>query len=195
MATAKWKLATAGLGLVLAGVAIGTVIVWRLAERGLVFKSATTIQPSPVIELTNKGRYDAAVKAALAIIRRPEDEPFGDQQVAMVYLIRAYKDPPHREQWVQTAGSYIDKTVALAPTDFGMLSESAREYEQAGDLSKDGCPYYRKAVLAAEKVEPMVESDSLMVRDMKFPTKELRQGNQAFLKRLNTKLDSWCTSK
>jgi hypothetical protein len=185
-------LVTGGIGIFVAGILCGCLISWQLYQRGIIFNIRET--PNPVIEDTKRGRYDDAVKEALAKIHDEHKDYFEYGEVAMVYLTRAYNDEPHREQWVQLAGSYIDKTVSLGPADFASLTQAAYEYDRAGDLAKNGCPYYEKATKVCDNVSSMLKGNSLSIQEYKFPTNDLRQGNEALQRRLARKIEAWCSN-
>jgi hypothetical protein len=148
--------------------------------------------PNPVFEAARRDDYDEAIKLALTDIHDENKDYFQYHQVVFVYLLRAYKDEPRREQWVGQALSYIDKEVSLAPDEVVNLLEAAHEYEKAGDLSKNGCPSYTKGEKLSERLKAPLSKDSLMVRDFRSPTKEIRRENDALQSRFTKKLEAWC---
>ena len=148
--------------------------------------------PNPVFEAAKQGHYDEAVQGALAEIHDEHKDYFLYEEVVTVYLMRAYKDESHREEWAQHAVSYIDKMVFLAPNDIPNLLSAAHDYERAGDLSKNGCSSYEKAAKLCHSLTSLLQPESFMVRDSKFPTKPLRRENDALLGRLTEKQQSWC---
>jgi len=179
-----------GAGIFLLGAFVATIVIWKLNDSGMIF--TTHVIPNPVFEAVKKGHYDEAINLALADIHDENKDYFQYHQLVYVYLVRAYKDEPHREQWAGQALSYIDKEVSLAPDDVVHLLEVAHEYEQAGDLSKNGCPSYTKGEKLCERLDGPLSKDSLMVRDFKSPTKEIRQENKALEARFVKKLGAWC---
>jgi hypothetical protein len=179
-----------GIGIFLAGILAGCLLSWDLYQRGIIFNIREI--PNPVIEDTKRGRYDDAIKEALAKVRDERTDYFEYSEVATVYLTRAYKDEANREQWVKLAGSYLDKMVSLGSADFTSLTQAAYGYDRAGDLAKNGCPYYEKASKICSTVSSMLQGNSLSIREYKLPTKELRQGNEALQRRLVKKIDAWC---
>jgi hypothetical protein len=187
-----WKLILGGIGLIFLGSLVGIFVSWRLYQNGMIFNER--VIPNPVIEYTKQGRYDDAIRAALSRIV-DERKDYGEyDQVVLVYLARAYKDEPNREKWVQQAVSYIDRMVSLGPTDFASLQEAAYEYDKAGDLAKSGCPYYGKGAKVCVTIDSLLQGDSLTIRDLKIPTQDLRKGNQSLERRIQGKLNAWCTN-
>ena len=188
-----WRLILGGGAIFLLGLLFGIFVSWRLYQNGMIFNEKET--PNPVIEDAKHGRYDDAISEALARVHDEHKDYMQYNEVVIVYLMRAYKDEQRREQWVQQAVSYIDKMVELGPADYGSLSQAAYEYDRAGDLAKNGCPMYKKAAKVCDTITSILQGDSLMVREYKFPTKELRQGNEALQRRVAKKIDAWCSTQ
>jgi hypothetical protein len=187
-----WRLIIGGGSIFLMGLLVGVFVSWRLYQKGMIFNEKEI--PNPVIEDAKHGRYDEAISEALARVHDEHKDYIQYNEVVFVYLMRAYKDEPHREQWVQLAVSYIDKMVELGPADYGSLSQAAYEYDRAGDLAKNGCPLYEKATKVCDTITSILQGNSLMVREYKFPTKELRQQNEALQQQLAKKIDAWCSN-
>ena len=114
------------------------------------------------------------------------------EEVVTVYLLRAYKDEPHREAWVQQALSYIDKMVSLAPSEPANLYSSAYNYERAGDLSKNGCPSYEKAAIIVREFEFVTEGRQSHGRGLEVSNQAASARERGLSKRLTTKIESWC---
>jgi hypothetical protein len=189
----SWRLIIGGGSIFLLGLLIGVFVSWRLYQSGVIFNEKEI--PNPVIEDAKRGRYDDAISEGLARVHDEHKDYMQYNEVVIVYLMRAYKDEPHREQWVQLAVSYIDKMVELGPADYGSLSQAAYEYDRAGDLAKNGCPLYEKATKVCGTITSILQGGSLMIREEKFPTKELQQDNEALQRRLAKKIDAWCSNQ
>jgi hypothetical protein len=177
-------------GIFLLGALASFLVTRQLYLAGAIFQE--TYVPNPVLEAANKGHYDEAIQAALAQIHDEKQDYWQYGQIATVDIMRAYKDEPNRDRWAQQAASYIDKMADLAPDEPGNLFEAAYGYERAGDLSKNGCPCYEKGLTLCQRLNSLLQSDSLMVKDWKFPTKHLREDNERLQKRLKDKVQSWC---
>jgi tetratricopeptide (TPR) repeat protein len=189
----KLSVLLGAIGIFLLGAMVSFMVTRNLYYSGRIFTEKSI--PNPVFEATKLGHYDEAIKLALTDVNRDPNNWFGYEQVVTVYLMRAYKDEPHREEWVQQALSYIDKMVSLAPKEPANLFSAGYNYERAGDLSKNGCPSYEKAAQLCHNLNSLLQADSLMVKDWKFPTKPLRRDNDALSKRVAVKLESWCSVK
>jgi len=181
----------AAIAIFLLGALTSFLVTRSLYYSGKIFNEKEV--PNPVFESAKHGRYDEAVQEALAQIHDESKDYYHYEEVVTVYLMRAYKDEPRRVQWVEQAAQYTDKFASLGASDPANLFAAAYDYERAGDLSKNGCPYYEKAAKLSEKLDSFLKDESIMVKDWKFPTKYLRPSNDALHRRLAEKLDSWCS--
>jgi hypothetical protein len=141
---------------------------------------------SRMVKYTKEGRYDDAIQLGLQSIQNePSDEALY-QQIAIIYLIRANKEPGQREQWVVKAVSYIEKSLLLNSMDKDAagvhLFQDARSFELAGDLSTTGrCVYYGRARKLLEDRIPLLQGDHLTLEGRSFPLGPLRKENEKAL--------------
>jgi hypothetical protein len=150
--------------------------------------------PDPPTPLLRRRKRDITMKRSSW--RWPNDRNPNNwseyEEVVTVYLLRAYKDEPHREAWVQQALSYIDKMVSLAPSEPANLYSSAYNYERAGDLSKNGCPSYEKAAIIVREFEFVTEGRQSHGRGLEVSNQAASARERGLSKRLTTKIESWC---
>src|SRR6185437_11285016 len=103
---------------------------------------------------------------------------------------RAREDAEHRDEWIAKALSYENQAISLGPNDMTNLGEAAAVYENAGDIAKNGCPYYEKALTLSEKALSLVPKDFIRVGGRQFPAQPLRTELDGLVHRLQTKASS-----
>jgi tetratricopeptide (TPR) repeat protein len=123
-----------------------------------------------MIELQREGRYDKAVEVVQKWMkdgrRNIANDDFMYGQIAMVYIIKAYKRPGSREDSVQRAQDNLDKELnSFEQENHGEVSVQLFEigggYETLGDLSDQGkCNFYEKARQAFLQQLPLITEDS-----------------------------------
>jgi len=143
-----------------------------------------------------KGDYEKAVQIGLAAAKEAPD-PSIYQQIAIVYLMRAHKQPAARDNWLREAVQYANRSCETGsnPTRaLFNLYEAGRISEDAGDLSSTGrCDYYRDAVKKLTDQEPLLEGDSIAAFGYRHPLAPMRNENQKALTRVKGKLvDAGC---
>lgn len=170
-------------------------VIWFLLMHSLFYKDRILGSASdPIYESAKRGHYDDAVQKALAQIRDQRRDYFQYNEVVMIYLLRSYKDEPHREEWAQQAASYIDKMASLASDNPLNLVNAAHDYERVGDLSKNGCASYTKAITLSQAAIPLLQAETVAVKDWKVPAEPIRQENDSLLQRLSEKTHSSCAA-
>jgi hypothetical protein len=177
-------------GIILVSVFAGAFLLWsyRVRARG----DDSHDFGSQMINYTKRGRYDAAVQVGLHELRNDSRDEFVYQQIAMVYLQRAYKDSDHRQEWVTTGVSYIEKSLSRNSKDKDIagasLLQDALNFKDFGNLSADQrCAYYARARKLLEDRVPMLRGDKLTLEGREFPLAPLRKENEQFLSDLNGK--------
>jgi len=161
--------------------------------------SANPVIAKAATEMTRyaqKGDYEKAVQIGLAAAGEAPD-PWIYQQIAMVYLMRAHKQPAVRDNWLREAVLYANKsceTESHSAGDLLNLYEAGRILEDAGDLSSTGrCDYYRDAVKKMTDEAPLLEGDSIAAFGYRHPLAPMRNENQKALTRVKGKFaDAGC---
>jgi len=144
---------------------------------------------------TRQGDYDDAVETGLKALKHQPSDATIYQQVAMVYLIRAYKEPELRESLTREAVEYTDKSLGAGPQKKQMqilnLWQAGKSFETAGDLSAHGrCEYYRKALNAFTDQSPLLIGDEITMGSEATPLAAFREENEKDLKRVKEKAAS-----
>lgn len=157
----------------------------------LITKAATEMT-----RYAQQGEYERAVQIGLTAARESPD-PWIYQQIAMVYLMRAHKQPVARDNGLRAAVLYANKsceTESHSAGDWLNLYEAGRILEDAGDLSSTGrCDYYRDAVKKLTDEAPLLEGDSIAAFGYRHPLAPLRNENQKALTRVKRKfVDAGC---
>jgi tetratricopeptide (TPR) repeat protein len=136
-----------------------------------------------------KGDYEKAIQIGLTAAKEAP-EPWIYQQIAMVYLMRAHKQPVARDNWLREAVQYANKsceTESNSARDLFILYEAGRILEDAGDLS------YRDAVKKLTDQAPLLEGDSIAAFGYRYPLAPMRNENQKALTRVKVKfVDAGC---
>ena len=123
-----------------------------------------------MIELQREGRYDKAVQVVqnwMKDSRRDiSHDEFLYQQIAIVYLMKAYNRPSSRDESTRRAEENLQKTISLFNgQSLNGLSlepfEIGRAYEFLGDISeKDKCRLYEKAHELFVRQLPLITGES-----------------------------------
>jgi len=118
-----------------------------------------------MIELQKEGRYDKAVQVAQSWIDVSDDGLMYDQ-IAFVYITRAYNKPAYRDESIRRAEESLQKALAFFDgQNQDILSlepfEIGGAYEILADISdKDKCRLYEKARELFVRQLPMIKGDS-----------------------------------
>jgi hypothetical protein len=120
--------------------------------------------------LQEDGRYDEAVATVQTWLQNNQDSASRDgllyQQIAMVYINKAYKKRKSMEDSVRQATLNFEKALTLRDQqpadDLGVdLFEIGGGYELMGDLPvTEKCEYYKKAQQLFEQQLPLVQADT-----------------------------------
>jgi tetratricopeptide (TPR) repeat protein len=123
-----------------------------------------------MIALQDDGRYDEAVKTVQTWMHKNPRDASRDgllyQQIAMVYITKAYKKPDSREDSVGQAQQNLEMALSLhdqgVPGSLGTdLFEIGTGYEALGNLPVDeNCKFYEKARQLFERQLPLIQSDT-----------------------------------
>ena len=168
---------------------------WRQRSENPPFIITRKAEEPPDTKLLRKGHYDEAAKVILESIKDEKKEYFKYQSVAVVYAVRALKDPTNREKWVGQAAQYIDRSVSLAPADSINLLEAALSIERIGDISGQSCQFYDKAREYAQTGMSQIKCDCIFVSDERMPTQPIRNEFSKLLSKLQTKTEAKCSQK
>lgn len=87
-----------------------------------------------------------------------------------------------------------DNLASLAPEEPQNLFTTTDDRDRAGDLSKDGSPSYQRAAKLSERLNSLLQGQSIMVQDWKYPRKYLRPSKGALQRRVTEKLGAWCSN-
>jgi hypothetical protein len=114
------------------------------------------------------GDVSSTMSDLITLKNKPTDEVV-DQQIAIVYLIRAGKDAALREQWVSKAISYTEKALSLNSKDRDVAGvnvlQEALSFESSGDLSAaERCAYYQRAKKLLTDRIPLLQGEQLTRR-------------------------------
>jgi tetratricopeptide (TPR) repeat protein len=150
-----------------------------------------------MMEFARKGDYDKAVRTGLGALKESPDG-FIYQQIAMVYLMRAYKEPGLRDPWAREAVFYAEKSLEFARKSLEgnahrlellNLHEAGRILETAGDLSSaKRCEYYAEAIKVFTDEAPLLQGEYIEAYGYRRPLAPLRNENDKSLIRAKGKL-------
>jgi len=123
-----------------------------------------------MIELQKEGRYDKAAQVVQNWMNDRQRDISHDglmyDQIAMLYIMKAYKRPRSREDSIHRAEEDLEKELSLFERqnhdDLSVdLFDIGRAYEALGDISDTNkCRFYRKAGQALERQLPLIKGDS-----------------------------------
>lgn len=163
MTRSGWLLAVGGL-LVIGG----ALCQWRVAASGQSANGKSVEDPvSRITRYSLEGQYDKAIQEGQLALKSDPENPAVLNQIAMVCLIRAKKEPAQLEEWVRKGSEYAQEAASgtsdKGPITIGYVVEAGRTLELAGDLSANKCAYYRNAIDVLEKRGPAITGDSTTV--------------------------------
>ena len=114
-----------------------------------------------------EGKYDRAIQEGQLALKSDPRDPAILNRMAMVCLVRAKKEPTHREEWIRKGSEYAQQAANgssdKGPMAIGFLVEAGRSLELAGDLAAEKCTYYRTALDVLENRGSAVKRDSTTV--------------------------------
>jgi tetratricopeptide (TPR) repeat protein len=121
-------------------------------------------------ELQQAGRYDNAVQVLQTWMkgasRNTSHDGFLYQQIAMIYMAKAYKRPATKNESIRQAQLNLEKSLNFVnqrpPEDNSLdLDRIGGAYEILGDLSETNkCEFYEKAKEAFARELPLIKGDS-----------------------------------
>jgi hypothetical protein len=137
-----------------------------------------------MIELQEEGRYDGAVKVVQHWMKDSRRDTSHDglmyDQMAMVYIAKAYKRPSSREESVHRAELKLERSLSLFDqqnqNDLNLeLFAIGGAYELLGDISdKDKCRLYEKAQGLVLRQLPLIKGDSYTAYGKTIPLDPVR---------------------
>ncbi len=149
------------------------------------------------IELQEAGRYDKAVQVLQTWMkdssRNTSHDGFLYQQIAMIYMAKAYKKPATRDESIHEAQLNLEKSLDFVnkrdPEDNSLdLDGIGGAYEILGDLSdKDKCQFYEQAKQAFVRELPLIKGDSYTAYGKTVPLEPIRIEIRKHLDRVNEK--------
>jgi hypothetical protein len=139
---------------------------------------------SRMIALEGDGRYDEAVKTVQVWSQDSGRDVSRDgllyEQIAMVYINKAYKKRKSTEDSVHQADLNLEKALSLHEQEqfegLGTdLFEIGRGYEALGNLTMaEKCEFYEKARQLFERQLPLIQSDTDTASGRTFSLKPLQ---------------------
>lgn len=147
---------------------------------------------SKMAKKTKQGRFDEAIQIGLRALQNQSSDELVYQQIADVYLVRAGKEPDHKEEWVSQAVFYTEKSLSLnssAKDAAGVhLLQDAMVFEAAGDLSPARrCAHYKRAEKILESRAPLLRGDEITLEGRTFQLAPLRKENDKRLEEVHEK--------
>ena len=137
-----------------------------------------------MIALQDDGRYEEAVKTVQTWMKKNPRDASRDgllyRQIAMVYVLKAYKLPGTREDSVRQAALNFDNALSLHDEDHSAglgtdLFEIGNGYEHLGDLALvEKCKFYEKARRLFERQIPLIQSETYTASGRTFSLKPLQ---------------------
>ena len=147
-----------------------------------------------MMRYSKQGRYDVAIRAAQDWIEKHPEDSSGNgflyEQIAMVCLIRASREPFHKDRWIEQAATNFDKSLSLSIPSEGNIDlyTFGRGYETAGDMSAPNrCQYYGRALKAFEQQGPLLNIESITVSGNTMQMAPIRRENKKALGRVKEK--------
>jgi tetratricopeptide (TPR) repeat protein len=138
------------------------------------------------------GRYDDAIKLAQEWLHGHPDDNGATfyEQIAITYLMKASKDPTHKDEFIRQAIAYYDKDLSVhekQDPDIELYTVG-RGLELAGDLTTaDACSYYDRAIKNFEDEVGFIQGDTVTSYGHTFKLEPVREENDKALQRVKTK--------
>jgi hypothetical protein len=163
MTRSKWLLGIIGLILI-----VGALVYrGRIAAAGQASDDKSSDPVSRITRYSLKGKFDEALQEGHHALKSDPGNPAILNQMAMICLIRAKKEPAQQGEWIREGAEYAQEAAISSsdkgPMAIGYVIQAGRSLELAGDLSNDKCTYYRKALDVLENRAPTVKGDSITV--------------------------------
>src|SRR5260370_34718071 len=164
-------------------VACMVVAVWFVFREGHAPKSASEAL-TWAIELQQAGRYDKAVQTLQTWMKSPNRDTSRDgflyQQIAMIYIVKAYKKPRSKDDSIRQSELNLKEAQRLfdlqkVGDDDTSLFGIGGAYEILGDISdKDRCRFYEIGRPPLERQLPLIKGDSYTACGKTVPLEPLR---------------------
>ena len=153
-----------------------------------------------MITLQDDGRYDEAVKTMQKWLQNDRRDVSRDgwmyHQIAMVYIIEAYKKPEIRGASIHQAEVNLERSLILhdqqqTEDKSPNLLEIGGGYEVLGDLSDaEKCNFYEKAQLLFARQLPLIKGDAYTAYGTTVPLEPLRAETREHLAAVRQKLSN-----
>jgi predicted metal-dependent hydrolase len=150
-----------------------------------------------MMELVKERRYDKAIQVVQNWMndsrRDHSNDGFLYQQIAMVYIEKAYREPATRADSLHAAEGNLEKALAFfdskAPEDNDVeLFGIGGAYQLLGDVANEGkCQYYGKARLLFARQLPLIKGDSYTAYGRTIPLETVRADIKKHLDALSEK--------
>jgi hypothetical protein len=137
-----------------------------------------------MIELQKQGRYDGAVRVVQGWMNDSRRDVTRDeilyQQIAMIYIMKAYKKSASRNESARLAELNLEKSLDLfdrqeSKDNDPWLFEIGGAYETLGDISgKDKCRLYERASALYLEQLPLIKGESLTSYGTTTPLEPVR---------------------
>jgi hypothetical protein len=123
-----------------------------------------------MIEGSKQGFYEESIQAGMSALKNKVSDDVILRQIAIIYLMRADKDPERSERWVRQAVIFADKSLAVNPAiDMGRY-ELARIFELSAELAKDGkCSLYGRALKSVAEWSSTLKGDTMALEGKRVP--------------------------
>jgi tetratricopeptide (TPR) repeat protein len=148
-----------------------------------------------MIELQKEGRYEKAVQVVQNWINVSHDGLMYDQ-IAFVYIQKAYKQPANRDESIRRAEESLQKALSFfdrqSQNDLSLEPfEIGGAYEILADISdKDKCRLYEKARELFVRQLPLTTGDSYTAYGHTTPLEPVRGDVRKHLNAVDKKLSS-----
>ena len=156
-----------------------------------------------MIELQKQGRYDGAVRVVQRWMNDSGRDVTNDeilyQQIAMIYIMKAYKKPASRNESTRLAELNLEKSLALferqnSKENDPWLIEIGGAYETLGGISeKDKCRLYERASGLFLEQLPLIKGEALTSYGRTTPLEPVRAEIKKHLDAIRKKMsDAGC---
>ncbi|HTT32650.1 MAG TPA: hypothetical protein VMH48_03525 [Methylomirabilota bacterium] len=175
------------------------VVGWLVYSRTRVPKSGSEAL-NWAIEFQKVGRYDEGVEVLQTWLKGSNRDTSHDgflyQQIAMMYIAKAYAKPTTRDQSIADAELNLEKSLDFLNNekkqngglDSMVLEGVGGAYQVLGDMTdKSKCRYYEKARQALVRDLPLIHGDSYTAYGTTVPLEPVRAESRKQLDGVNEK--------
>ena len=180
----------------LAGLGLGG---WFVIARRTAPKNGTEAL-NQAIELQEAGKYDKGVKVLQTWMngsnRNTSHDGFLYQQIAMIYIAKAYAKPRTRDESIGDAELNLEKSLGFLNNqkakdnglDSMVLEGVGGAYQTLGDMAdRNKCGFYEKAKQALMRDLPLIQGDSYTAYGSTLPLEPARAEVRKQLDSVNEK--------